>query len=218
MALAQDLANQRAQSKAKIPADAQTVMARATEELRLSGILDQVLTVGDRIPDVALPNATGETVSVQQLLTQGPVVISFYRGQWCPYCNLELHALQSALPEITAQGATLVAISPQTPDNSLSTAEKNDLTFEVLSDVGNRVARSFGLVFEVPANLRPIYESFGIDLPAHNGDQSYELPIPVTYVVAQDGAIVYAFVDVDYTQRLEPSDIVEALKQHSVAV
>ncbi len=216
MTLTQDLAHQRAHSNAMIPANAQSLMAQATDALRASGILDRVLTVGDRIPAIALPSATGQTISIPQLLAQGPVVISLYRGQWCPYCNLELRALQTILPEITAHGATLVAISPQTPDNSLSTTEKHELTYTVLSDVGNRVARSFGLVFEVSPELRPIYQGFGIDLPGHNGDESYELPIPATYVVAPDGAIAHAFIDIDYTQRLDPDDIVQALKQLAV--
>ncbi|MDJ0714305.1 MAG: peroxiredoxin-like family protein [Prochloraceae cyanobacterium] len=186
-------------------------MDKATEDLVKSGIADRSLKVGDRVSEFTLTNAIGKEITLRSLLAEGPVVISFYRGQWCPYCNLELRALQKALPEIIANGASLVAISPQTPDNSLSTAEKNELTFEVLRDVGNKVAREFGLVFTLPEELRPIYEGFGVDLLAHNGDKTFELPLPATYVVAADGKVISAFVDPDYTKRLEPEEIVAAL-------
>ena len=121
--------------------------------------------------------------------------------------------MQRALPEIEALGAQLVTVSPQLPDNSLSTAEKLDLTFEVLSDVGNRVAREFGLVFTLPEEMRSIYQDFGIDLPAANGDESFELPMPATYVIDRSGAIRLAFVNIDYTTRLDPEEIIDALKK-----
>jgi peroxiredoxin len=121
--------------------------------------------------------------------------------------------LQRTLPEIEALGAQLVTVSPQLPDNSLSTAEKLDLTFEVLSDVGNRVAREFGLVFTLPEEMRSIYQDFGIDLPGANGDESFELPMPATYVIDKSGIVRLAFVDIDYTRRLDPEDIIDALKK-----
>ena len=212
MSLTQALADQLAQSQANKPPEVISMMGKATEDLIKSGIVNQSLKVGDTPPSFALPNAVDKSVAIRDLLSKGPVVISFYRGQWCPYCNLELRALQQALPEIQALGASLAAISPQTPDNSLSTIEKNELTFEVLSDVGNQVARQFGLVFNLPEALRPIYKSFGIDIPAHNGDQTFELPIPATYVINSDGAIAHAFVEPDYTKRLDPEDILAALR------
>ena len=150
MTLAIALQTQQASFLSRVPQDTQTVMQQATADLGASGILDQTLKVGDTIPDFALPNATGQTVNIRDLLAQGPVVIAFYRGGWCPYCNLELKALQNALASIQETGATLVAISPETPDNSLTTQEKNALTFPVLSDVDNQVARQFGLVFKLP--------------------------------------------------------------------
>ncbi|MGD1940972.1 MAG: peroxiredoxin-like family protein [Leptolyngbyaceae cyanobacterium] len=213
MSLTQDLAQFAAKMQDQLPADAKAVMAKAGNEIAQLGIEDQSLKVGDVIPSVTLPNALGESVAVQDLLKAGPVVIAFYRGGWCPYCNMELRALQQVLPAIKAQGAQLVAIAPETPDNSLSTQEKNDLAFEVLSDVGNQVAREFGLVFTLPEYLRPLYQSFGIDLEAYNGDSSFELPVPATYVVDATGTIVHAFVNVDYTQREDPDNIVAALQQ-----
>ena len=208
MNLTQAIADYQNKTRANRPEAIQRVMRQATLDLEQSGIVNQALTVGDRIPAIELPNATGDRVSVQTLLEQGPLVISFYRGGWCPYCNLELRALQQVLPAIQSLGAQIVAISPETPDSSLTTQAKNDLAFQVLSDVGNKVAADFGLVFTLPEALRPIYEGFGIDIPAHNGDDTFILPIPATYIVQPDGTIVHAFINADYTQRMEPQDIV----------
>ena len=213
MSLTQDLISLRQQLRSNQPQAIKAVMDKATADLADSGIAEWTLKVGEKVSNFTLPNAVGKPVELRSLLADGPVVISFYRGQWCPYCNLELRALQNSLPQIKNLGATLVAISPQTPDNSLSTAEKNELTFEVLSDVGNKIAKEFGLVFTIPAELRPIYEGFGIDLPAHNGEETFELPIAATYVVAPDGKIVRAFVDSDYTKRLDPEEILAALRE-----
>lgn len=218
MTLSQELANYRQQFLGQVDAPTLATMNQATNDLTNSGILDQTLKVGNPAPNFILPNAHGKSVNLQKYLKQGPVVVSFYRGGWCPYCNLELRALQQALPEIQALGANLIAISPQTPDNSLTTTEKNELTFEVLSDVGNLVAREYCLVFTIPEQLRPIYEQFGIDLPAYNGDQTFELPIPATYVIASDGNIALAFANADYTQRLEPTEIITTLQHLSVKI
>ncbi|MEM9542696.1 MAG: peroxiredoxin-like family protein [Cyanobacteria bacterium P01_E01_bin.42] len=218
MSLTQDLADLLAQNRTKQPEDVKAIMAKTDRDLAESGIVDRALKEGDTAPDFSLPNVKNQFVTLQDLLKQGAIVLSFYRGGWCPYCNMELRGLQKALPEIQALGATLVAVSPETPDNSLSTAEKNELTFEVLSDEGNKIAREFGLVFTVPEELRPVYEGFGIDLPAHNGDTTFELPIPATYVIGSDGQIIHAFVNTDYTKRLDPEVIIAALKKIAVAV
>ncbi|PMB25559.1 peroxiredoxin-like family protein [Fischerella thermalis] len=213
MNLTEDLVNLAVQMESQMPEDVKVLMEQAAIDLLNSGISDNCLKAGDRIPSFILPNAIAQLVDIHELLKSGLVVISFYRGGWCPYCNLELRALQQALPHIKAYGGTLVAISPQTPDNSLSTVEKNELTFAVLSDVGNQVARQFGLVFTIPEALRPIYQGFGINLPASNGDETFELPIPATYVVNTDGVIVHAFVNPDYTQRQNPEEIITILKE-----
>lgn len=198
---------------AQVPEEISAVMSKATDDLINTRLAEQSLKVGDRFPEFTLPNAVGESVTLSELLKDGAVVISFYRGGWCPYCNLELKALQRALPEITAKGAKLITISPETPDNSLSTREKNELNFEVLSDLQNKLAKQLGIVFTLPANLRPIYQNFGIDIAAHNGDATFELPLPATYVVAQDGTIAYRFADADYTKRAEPQSIIAALNK-----
>lgn len=215
MTLTEQIQEFRTNFRKNVAENIQETMGAATAALKASGILDHVVTEGQTAPDFALPNADGSLIRLSEKLKDGPVVVSFYRGQWCPYCNLELRALEAALPEFQKRGAQLMAISPQTPDNSLSTAEKNALTFDVLSDVGNLVAREFGLVFTLPEEIRPIYAGFGLDLPAHNGDDTFELPIPATYVIGQDGAIALSFIDADYTSRLEPAVIISALDKLS---
>lgn len=213
MSLTDDLSAMQRQSAAKMPDDVRATLAAKTRELIESGLTETSRKAGDAAPSFALPNAKGEAVDIAALLADGPVVLSFYRGGWCPYCNLELRALQQRLAEIEDLGASLVAVSPETPDNSLTTAEKNELAFEVLSDAENGVARDFGLVFEVDPDLRPIYETFGIDIPGRNADDSYEIPVPATYVIDTDGTILDAHVDADYTKRMEPDDVIAALKR-----
>ncbi len=197
----------------QVPAAVFAAMEDATAKLATTNLEAQALQVGQTMADFELPDAMGTLVRSADLLAHGPVLISFYRGHWCPYCNLELQALQAHLDDIKALGATLVAISPQTPDQSLTTQEKHDLKFPVLSDVGNSVARRFGLVFTLDDSLRPIYESFGIDLELHNGDRSFELPLPATYLIAPDGNVLNAFVSLDYRQRLAPETALTWLKQ-----
>ena len=182
------------------------------DELRASFALERAIRSGNQAPDFTLPDPQGRDVSLGALLKEGPAVITFYRGGWCPYCNIQLRAYQAALPEITALGARLVAISPQLPDGSLSTAEANELTFAVLSDLGNSVARSFGLVWLLPEELRGALRSNDKALPGFNGDDSWELPVPATYVVARDGRIALAAIDVDYRNRLEPDAILTTLR------
>lgn len=196
----------------KVPPDVLDTMLNATRRLVDSGIAENSLKVGEKAPDFNLPNPKGHSVGLNQLLEKGPVVLNFYRGGWCPYCSLELNAYKSRLSEIEELGASLVAISPQTPDNSLSTAEKNDLQFQVLSDVGNKTANEFGLVFTLAEELHDLYKSFGLDIPKYNGDDSWELPMPGTYVLDKDGTVKFAFTNADYTKRAEPDDVISALK------
>jgi peroxiredoxin len=184
-----------------------------TESFISSGDAPQGLQVGDQLASFELPNQLGQTISLDELQGDSNIVISFYRGGWCPYCNIELCVLQQALPGFKSHGARLIAISPQLPDESMSTAEKNELSFPVLSDAGNKVAREFGLVFTLSEQLRPLYESFNIDLPATNGDKSFELPIPATFIIDSDGVVKGAFVNADYKQRMDPSDIINVLKE-----
>jgi peroxiredoxin len=183
---------------------------RSIDDVRKSGIVERALGVGDLAPDFTLPNAHGRPVALADLLRRGPLIISFYRGIWCPYCNLELRAYQRILGDIRAAGGDLVAISPQTPDNSLSTAQKNQLAFEVLNDHGNRVAAEFGIAYATPAIVKQITGMFGVDVVATNGGED-GLPISATYVVDANGRIALASLDVDFRVRLEPAEALAAL-------
>jgi peroxiredoxin len=211
MSLKDNIEEFKKQFLAQVPEDIQKIMLTATDELKQSNLEDQCCKTGDKAPDFSLPNIKGDKLILSELLDKGPVVLSFYRGGWCPYCNLELKALQESLPEIETSGGQLVAVSPQLPDHSLSAAETNEISFEVLSDVGNHTARKYGLVFTLKEELRPIYKKWGADIASVNGDDSFELPIPATFVINSNGIITYSFVDADYTNRLEPAKIIEAL-------
>lgn len=197
----------------KVPPEIVNVMLDATRRLADTGIAQNSIKVGEKAPEFELPNVKGQSVNLQSLLEQGPVVLNFYRGGWCPYCNLELNAYNKHLGDIENLGASLVAISPQTPDNSLSTAEKNDLKFEVLSDVGNKAADQYGLVFKLDSSLHDIYTKFGLVLPKFNGDDSWEIPLPGTYVIDTDGTVKYAFANADYTKRAEPEEVIAKLEE-----
>ncbi|WP_417898916.1 peroxiredoxin-like family protein [Bacillus haimaensis] len=197
--------------KQKAPEEKQKLMAQATKELEESGVA-QGLKEGDQVPDFILPDAKGKMVSITEELTNGPVILTFYRGGWCPYCNLELKAYQSEIDSIKDAGATLIAISPETPDASLSTKEKNELEFIVLSDEGNKVAEQFNLVFKMPDYLIEIYKDSGLNVPGYNGNDDWELPKPATFVIGQSGKIVFAEVDSDYTKRVDPSKVIEIVK------
>ncbi|MEE6131730.1 AhpC/TSA family protein [Bacillus sp. 1780r2a1] len=197
--------------KQKASKEKQEKMKQATEELEKSGIA-QGLKVGNQAPDFTLLDATGQKVSFKNLLQKGPVIVTFYRGGWCPYCNLELKAYQRELTAIKEAGGELVAISPELPDSSLSTKEKNELEFIVLSDEGNKVAEEFNLVFKMPDYLIDLYKESGLDVSGHNGNNDWELPKPATFVVDQQGRVVFADVDSDYTKRTEPSKVIDVLK------
>ncbi len=189
MNLQAELQKTKEEFSGQIPEEVSQIMQSATETLIQSGIAQTCLKEGNKMPAFSLPNARNEIVSSDKLLKEGPLVINFYRGGWCPYCSLELKAFQDILPEITKLGAQLVAISPNLPDKSLSSIQKDALSFQVLSDLQNKVARQFGLVYTLNAKLQPLYKQMGIDLPEFNGDESYELPLPATYVVDSDGII-----------------------------
>jgi peroxiredoxin len=183
------------------------------DALRKSGIVERALGTGAKFPDLTLTNAVGGQSRIYDKLASGPLVVTFYRGGWCPYCNLELRAYQGALADIRALGADLVAISPEAPDNTLSTAEKNELKFEILSDVNGRLEDALGIRFDLANPIIALYKRFGHDLPTHNGDGRWSLPIPATYVLDRDGTIALAFVEPDYRKRLEPADAIAALQK-----
>ncbi len=193
------------------PGAAQDIMRKAIEDLEATDILKHAVKTGDKFPDFTLPNAQGKTITLSEQLQKGKVVITFYRGGWCPYCNLELKAFQEVLPQIKKKGATLIAITPETPDNSLSTKEKNELDFEVLTSENNELARSLNLVFKLPEALAELYGKFGIDLLESQGNDANELPIAATYIIDQNGEVSYHFLSEDYKLRADPEVIIAAL-------
>jgi len=198
-----------------IPTIPESTLNKLMSELQVlidSGIAEKAIHSNDRFPGFILPDSNNEARSLSDYLTRGPLVISFYRGAWCPYCNLEINALQSRLSDIVAYGGQLIAISPQVPDKSVDQINHSQLNFDVLSDIGNKLAKQCGLVFTLPESLRPIYDAWEIDIPGHNGDSSFELPIPATYIIDSNGDVRYAHIDMDYTKRLEPDIIIEQLK------
>ena len=190
----------------------------ATEQLRLSGIEAKALPIGSAMPDVRLRNAVGEQVSLGELNTRSPLVIVFYRGGWCPYCNLTLREWQRLLPVLTRGGGRLVAISPQGPDQPLSTAEKNALAFTVLSDTDLVAARAFGVAFALAADVVALYAQLGIDLPTVNANDRWELPVPATFVIDREGRVAFAHVEADYRQRAEPSKVIAIVEALPAAV
>jgi peroxiredoxin len=187
----------------------------ARREIAALQLAETALGVGDALPTFALPDAHGATVRSTDLLAAGPVVIAFYRGLWCPFCNLELRALQARAGEIAALGATLVAISPQPVDRTVDTVELNRLTYPVLSDAGNVVAQRFGIVYRVPAAIVEHQAAdLGFDVSVHNGAPGeHALPLPATFVADRDGAVTLASVDADYRRRLDPEAVLDALRR-----
>jgi peroxiredoxin len=187
------------------------IFCRFIDELRDSGILEKVLKEGDTIPDFALPDIHGNIITLDSLLDAEKLIINFYRGGWCPYCSLELQMWESVYTELIRKNVNLVAISPEKAELSSMASRNSNLSFEVLSDFDNEVARQFGLVFKLDSQVSDLYESFGIDLVSVNGNDSGELPIPATYIVGRDRKIIDAYIDVDYRKRKDPEEILQIL-------
>jgi peroxiredoxin len=189
------------------------IFHRTTAELIATGQAQRALNVDDRAPSFSLPDAEGMLVSSEELLAKGPLVLTFYRGVWCPYCNFELQAIEDVAADIRSLGASIVAISPQSATNSRKTQRDNQLSFPVLSDLGSDIADAFGIRFRVPDELIPIYKSFGNDLPIINDEPSWTLAMAARYVIGTDGVIAYAEINPDYTRRPEPSELMPTLKR-----
>jgi peroxiredoxin len=193
----------------RVGPEAAAMMAADIESLAPQAA--KALQAGDQFPSVALTDHRGQSTDIAALAADQPVVVTFYRGGWCPYCNMELRAFQQAQPAIERMGARLVAVSPETPDNTLSTAEKNDLAFTVLSDSGGRLADALGIRFPLSPEVKAYFVKAGHDLPVRNAEDGWSLPMPATYVVAKGGRIALAEVDPDYRKRLEPQAVLDAL-------
>lgn len=182
-----------------------------TKGLQQEGFSRESIQAPSMAPDFELTDQDGETVNLSGLLEHGPVVLVFYRGKWCPQCNATIMHFQRHLEEIQAKGATLVAISPMLPDGTQVFSTKRSLQFPVLSDVGNGVARKFNITFTVPEDIRPTFLEWGDDIPATNGDSTWELPMPATYIISRTGEIVWSFVEEDSGKRAEFADVVSSI-------
>jgi peroxiredoxin len=198
----------------KISKPSLKIMDAATAELVNNSVASHALHPGDVAPDFILPDADGRTVRLYTELKTGPVVLVFYRGGWCVYCKIHLRGFEKALPEFKAAGARVLAISPQLPDQSLKTREKDKLSFPILSDVGLHTTRAFGVAFELPKSLLNLYADFGHPLEAFNGvEGSKELPMPATFLIGANRIIAYAHVEADYTLRAEPLEILNLVRE-----
>jgi peroxiredoxin len=213
MSLKDKLEAFRKQFEPQVPDAALAQMHQATRDLRASGILSNAVSIGSALPAFTLQNQEGESVSSAALLAQGPLVVSFFRGGWCPYCVIELNALSAIAGDVRAAGGNIVVISPQRIEKSKEVHAKEGLALDILSDAGNALAKSLGVSFVLPENIREIYGQLGgFTLPDYNGDDSWTLPMPTRLVVGQDGIVKYAEVDADYTVRPEPADTLAALR------
>ena len=214
--LREELAERKRLMELYVPADTRAVNERATEALRNSGVTERALKVGEQAPAFALLDHNGKPVSSAALLAKGPLVIAFMRGRWCPFCCGEAEALNRMLPAFESAGASLIAISPQSVNQAYFMHDQHKLRFPLLVDEGNKVARQFGIVYRVPDYQEKLFSSVFINLPHINGDQSWELPLPATYVIGRDGKVQYAWINVDYTERAEPGEVLRFL-QNGVA-
>jgi len=212
VSLDQRLARLNAAFRSKAPAEQLDLFDRTLAHLSRDGVSDRALREGDVLPPFELPDQLGAPVQGVDLLKAGNLVITFYRGAWCPYCQEELRALQAHTSDLRRLGASLVAISPQTPDNSLNLAQKVMLDYRVLSDRGNHVAGLFGIDYQIPTEWFELMQHLGVDLAAFNGDASARLPIPATYVVDRHGVIRFAFIEPNFTRRCEPATVLEVLR------
>lgn len=205
-----------AKKKASHPkAHDKKVIDTSLEELRKARITERAAKSGGDFPGFSLPGTQGKIYDSAEMLKDGPLIVTFYRGSWCPYCNIQLAEYQKHLAEWEKLGAKIVAISPELPDSTTAFAAKRNLTFPLLFDKDNAFAAKLGLVYGLPKDLKEVYKSFGIDLTTTQGNENWRLPIAATYVVGKDGKIVYHFLDVDYTRRAEPSEITDAIKKAS---
>jgi peroxiredoxin len=194
-----------------VPPETQSIHAQAVAELKGQHLAANILPVSAKAPAFELPDHDGKTVTSSDLLGKGKLVLCFIRGRWCPFCVGQMEAMNLIVPPIEHAGATLAAISPQTVKQSFFMHDQHKLRFTLLSDAGNKIARQFGLTYRVPQPQETVYRRAFVNLPFTNGDESWELPIPATYIVDRDGTVIYASANEDYTERPEPAEIVQRL-------
>lgn len=202
--LEKKLSERRESAKNRISPEILSKMLEATQSLKNSELEKEAFNIGDKIEDTILLNNLGDKVSIMDVLGKQPVIISFYRGTWCPYCNLELSTYNELLKD--KNKIKMIAISPERPESSINV---ENLNFEVLSDIDNKFAKKLNLTFDITETIEDIYDGFGINLEKSQGKKSRILPIPATYIIDSSGVIVYAYIDADYTKRAEPKDVID---------
>ena len=212
MSLKDSLEQYKYELASSLPTEVLEVLSRNTSLLQERKMAQQALQVGDTFPYFNLQSCDETHYSLDEFLSKGPLIISFYRGGWCPYCVLELKALREMVTRFPGLDATLVAISPETTEHVANTKAYNDLNFIVLSDEDNRLGKACRLVFKIPDDLLAQYRNFGIHIDSHNGNENFEIPIPATYIVDKQAVIRFAFVEEDYTSRAEPNKLLSVLQ------
>lgn len=200
-----------------VPAETQAVHARAVAELTVRRLAANVLPVGVKTPEFELPDHEGKVISSVDLFAKGPLVLCFIRGRWCPFCVGQMEAMNLVVQQIESVGAALAAVSPQTVQQSFFMRDQHKLRFPLLSDAGNNVARQFSLTYRIPDEQKAVYQRAFVNLPFVNGDDSWELPIPATYILDRDGIVLYASASEDYTERPEPADVLDLLGLEAVS-
>lgn len=195
----------------QLPQEILNAFESSIENLKTKDIEENSIQVGGQIPEFSLPNAYNKKINSKEILRDGKMILAFYRGSWCPYCNLELKFLQDNITRIKEKNAVLVAVSPQTPDHSLTMAEKNNLDFEVLTDHNNELAKKLGIVFQLQDFVLPYYNNLGIDLSAFNNNDENTLPVPAVFVVDENSKVIYRFLDVNYMSRVDVEDLIQVL-------
>jgi peroxiredoxin len=211
--LREELDERRLNMRRFVPKPTQAINDRATEEFRSSGLAAKALVPGNRAPSFTLPDVNGNPVHSSELLVSGPLIVNFIRGRWCPFCCATLEAWQVHLPEVKRAGASVVAISPMTSKQADFMRDQHKLMFPILSDAGNKVAGEFGVAYQVPEYQQELFKTVFINLPFINGDESWSLPFPATFLIGSDGLIKYSFIDADYTLRAEPAELLRVLNQ-----
>ncbi|MCC9074440.1 AhpC/TSA family protein [Flavobacterium sp. F-65] len=195
----------------QIPQEVSEVFEKSINDLKTQNIENKSIQIGDILTPFSLPNTKNQLIHSKDVLKKGKMILAFYRGSWCPYCNLELRALQNNIAKITDNNVSLLAVSPQSPDHSMALTEKHQLTFEVLTDENNKLAKQLGISFKLQEFAIPTYQAIGINLEDFNQDDENTLPVPAVFVVDTDGVVIYKFVDTDYRNRLNIDELIQSL-------
>lgn len=209
--LAQQIEHLNQELSSQLPQEILNAFGKSIEDLKAKRIEENSIRLGDQMPEFSLPNALGKIISSEEVLKNGKMILAFYRGSWCPYCNLELKYLQDYLSIIKEKEATLIAVSPQSPDYSLSMAEKNNLEFEVVTDVNNNLAEKLGITFQLQNFVLPYYDGLGIHLSDFNKNNDNILPVPAVFVIDENRVVIYKFLDVNYMNRVDVEELIQAL-------